>query len=200
MCRTVPTYSYITINQWWYISLNLITSLPYISLHFTLLHYIIFPYLKCEVCYGECLRSCTHTSGRVRRHSKSFWKTPESIQWIAYILVSAMLTPSSDACSKETSAWLNVNKVISHEDPQVMQRCSSILSLTSALDGVVGQRHAPAAFSAVKTWYPIYRRLGGSQGRSGRMRKISSPPAFGPLTVQPVANRYNDCVKWEYEY
>ena len=26
-----------------------------------------------------------------------------------------------------------------------------------------------------KTWYPLYSRLGGSQGRSGRVRKISPP-------------------------
>jgi hypothetical protein len=33
----------------------------------------------------------------------------------------------------------------------------------------------------------LYRRLGGPQGRSGRLRKISPPPAFDPPTVQPVA-------------
>jgi len=38
-----------------------------------------------------------------------------------------------------------------------------------------------------KTRYPLYRRLGGSQGRSGQVRKISPPPGFDPRTVQPVA-------------
>ena len=55
-----------------------------------------------------------------------------------------------------------------------------------------GQRHASAALPPEKTRYPLYRRLGGSQGRSGRMRKISSPPGFNPQTVQPVASRYTD--------
>ena len=42
-----------------------------------------------------------------------------------------------------------------------------------------------------KTRYPLYRRLGGLQGRSGRVRKISFPPPwFDPRTVQPVASRY----------
>ena len=41
-----------------------------------------------------------------------------------------------------------------------------------------------------KTRYPLYRRLGGSQGRSGQVRKISPPPGFDPRTVQPVASRY----------
>ena len=43
-----------------------------------------------------------------------------------------------------------------------------------------------------KTRYPLYRRLGGPQGRSGQVRKISPPPGFDPRTVQPVASRYND--------
>ena len=43
-----------------------------------------------------------------------------------------------------------------------------------------------------KTRYPLYRRLGGPQGRSGQVRKISPPPGFVPRTVQPVASRYID--------
>ena len=56
-----------------------------------------------------------------------------------------------------------------------------------------GQRHAPAALPPGKTRYPLYRRVGRSQGRSGRVRKISTPPRFDPWTVQPVASRYTDC-------
>ena len=67
---------------------------------------------------------------------------------------------------------------------------SSTLFLTSVLDGVGGQRHAPAALPPGKTRYPLYRRLGGPQSRSGRVRKISLPPEFDPWTVQPVASRY----------
>ena len=43
-----------------------------------------------------------------------------------------------------------------------------------------------------KTRYPLYRRLGGPQGQSGQVRKISPPPGFDPRTVQPVASRYTD--------
>ena len=70
--------------------------------------------------------------------------------------------------------------------------CSSTLSLTSALDGVGGQRHAPTALPRGKTRYPLYKRLGGSQGRCGWVRKISPPPGFDPRIVQPVASRYAD--------
>jgi hypothetical protein len=69
---------------------------------------------------------------------------------------------------------------------------SSTLSLTSVLDGVGGQRHAPAALPLGKTRYPLYRRLGGPHGRSGRVRKISPPPGLDPRTVQPVACCYTD--------
>ena len=40
--------------------------------------------------------------------------------------------------------------------------------------------------------YPLYRRLGRRQARSGWVRKISPPPGFNPRTVQPVASRYTD--------
>ena len=43
-----------------------------------------------------------------------------------------------------------------------------------------------------KTRYPLYRMLGGPQGRSGQVRKISPPPGLDPRTVQPVDSRYTD--------
>jgi hypothetical protein len=54
---------------------------------------------------------------------------------------------------------------------------------------VGGQHHALAALLPGKTCYPLYRRLGGSQDRSGQLRKISPPLGFDPRTVQPVASR-----------
>ena len=71
-----------------------------------------------------------------------------------------------------------------HEDPEGKQRYSYTLSLTSALDWVIGQR--PGHFSPGKeTRYPLHRRLGGPQDRSGRVRKISPPPGFDPRTLEP---------------
>jgi hypothetical protein len=55
-----------------------------------------------------------------------------------------------------------------------------------------GQRHAPAAIPPGKTRHPLYRRLGGPQGRSGWVLKISPPLGFDPRSVQPVASRYTD--------
>ena len=44
--------------------------------------------------------------------------------------------------------------------------------------GVGGQHHAPATLPPGKTLYRLYTRLGGPQGRSGRVRKISPPTRF----------------------
>ena len=80
------------------------------------------------------------------------------------------------------------------------RRGRAILSLSSALDGVGDQRHAPAALPSGKTWYPLYRRLGGPQDRSEQVWKISTPPGFDPRTVQPVARRYTDYAIPAHEY
>jgi hypothetical protein len=59
--------------------------------------------------------------------------------------------------------------------------------------GVGAHRHALAALHPGKTRYPLYRRLGGPQGRSGKVRKISPPPGFDRRTFQSVASRNIDC-------
>jgi hypothetical protein len=53
---------------------------------------------------------------------------------------------------------------------------------------VGGPRHSPAALTPFKTRYPMYRRLGGPQDRSGLVRKISPPQGFDPRTVQRVTS------------
>jgi hypothetical protein len=75
----------------------------------------------------------------------------------------------------------------------VEYRYTSTLSLTSALDEGSWSTPRPGRFTPEKqTRYPLYRRLGGPQCRSGRGLKISSPPGFDPRTVQPVASRYTE--------
>ena len=70
-----------------------------------------------------------------------------------------------------------------HEGTEVQKRYSSTLSLTSELDGVGGQRHAPAALPPGKTRYPLYRRLGPKAGLEG-YRKSRPPPGSYLRTVQ----------------
>jgi hypothetical protein len=78
-----------------------------------------------------------------------------------------------------------------YEGPGV-EKYNSTLSLTSALVGVGCQRHVPAALPPGKTRHPLYRRLGETQGPSGRVRKIFTSPGFDLRTDQPVASRYTD--------
>jgi len=70
---------------------------------------------------------------------------------------------------------VKVHHISSRERPEGEQMYNSTLSLTSALDGGGGQRHAPAALPEGKTRYPLHRRLAGPQGRCGK----SHPPPTG---------------------
>ena len=69
---------------------------------------------------------------------------------------------------------------------------SPTLPSTLALDGGGWSTPRPGRFTSGKTWYPLYMRLGGPQGWSGQMRKISAPPGFHPRTVRPIVSRYTD--------
>ena len=65
--------------------------------------------------------------------------------------------------------------------------------MTTVLEGGEWSASRPGSSLPLgKTRYPLYRRLGGPQGRSGRVRKISPPPELDPRTVQPVASRYTN--------
>jgi hypothetical protein len=63
------------------------------------------------------------------------------------------------------------------------------LSLTSALDAVWWSKSHPARFTPGKeTRDPLYRKMRGSQGRTGPVRRISPPLVLDPRTVQPLAS------------
>ena len=80
---------------------------------------------------------------------------------------------------------------------QALRLCTSRTSHSgsrpTALEGGEGSASRPGrSLHPGKTRYPLYRRLGGPQSRSGQVRKISPPPGFDPRAVQPVASRYTD--------
>jgi hypothetical protein len=63
-----------------------------------------------------------------------------------------------------------------HNDAEGEKGCSSILSLTSALDVVESLTLYLSRFTPGKEiCYSFYGRLDGPQGRSGRVQKISLP-------------------------
>jgi hypothetical protein len=91
-------------------------------------------------------------------------------------------------CHINVSAEFYPKVQIALEQETKAQR-GSPLSLTSGLDGVGGLTPRAGRFTPGKeSRYPLYRRLGGLQGRYGRIRKIS------PRTVGLVASRYTDWV------
>jgi hypothetical protein len=78
-----------------------------------------------------------------------------------------------------------VRSITDHEGPEGEQRYSSALSLTLT--------PRPGRFTPGKeTRYPSCRRLDGSQGRSGRVRKISPPTGMRSPNRPLVVNRYAD--------
>ena len=64
--------------------------------------------------------------------------------------------------------------------------------MTTALEGGEWSAARPGrTLPPGKTRYPLFRKLGGPQGRSGRAENLA-PPGFNPRTVQPVVSRYTD--------
>jgi len=65
-------------------------------------------------------------------------------------------------------------------------------SMTAALEGGEWSAARPGrTLPPGKTWYPLYRKLGGPQDRSG-WEEILVPTGFRSRTVQPVVRRYTD--------
>ena len=70
--------------------------------------------------------------------------------------------------------------------------CSSTFSLTSAVDGVGGQCHAPCALPRkIPSTHCTGLWVGPRAGLDGE--EISPTPEFDPWNVQPVGSRYADC-------
>jgi len=70
--------------------------------------------------------------------------------------------------------------------------------MTAALEGVEWSAvHPGRNLPPAKTRYPFYRRLGGSQGRSGRAEKLV-PTGIRSRSVQPVVSRYWESTGTKY--
>jgi len=69
---------------------------------------------------------------------------------------------------------------------------SSTISSTSALDWGVWLTPRPCHFPSGKNPVPIVQEAGWHQGRSGWVRKISTPLESHLQSVQPVTSRYTD--------
>jgi hypothetical protein len=148
----------------------------------------LYPVFCCSICSWK-VAVTNRRNGQVQQdatqHDTGLFQRVTAVSALSILGINA---PTSNSKGKGKG---KVHPETHHEDPEVEWRYSSTLSLTSALDGV-GGRHAQAALPPENTWYPLYRRLGGPQGQSRRVRKISRLPGFGPRTVRHVASRYNE--------
>jgi hypothetical protein len=63
---------------------------------------------------------------------------------------------------------------------------------SSPQNKITTAQRGTAVLPTGQTRYPLYNKLGGPQGWSGRLLPPPPPPGFDPPTVQPVAIRYTD--------
>jgi hypothetical protein len=108
-------------------------------------------------------------------------------------IIQAMVSMYKQGCKVQTH-WTYMKFTLEEAmKAQRGSRCIALLFLqTRRQMGVGGQCHAPATLHPGKTWYPLYWRPGGPQGRSGWVQKILPSLGFDPRTVQPIASRYTN--------
>ena len=69
--------------------------------------------------------------------------------------------------------------------------------MTTAIEEGEGSASLPGrSLPPEKSRYPLYRRLGGPQGRSGQVRKISPPRGFDPRTVEAIGESEINHIFW----
>ena len=94
-------------------------------------------------------------------------------------------------CRDSALICLSKGKVI-----PLQAQCGSEVQLYSSMTAALAEGEWSAArpgrtLRPGKTRYPLYRRLGGPQGRSGRAENLV-PTGIRSRTVQPVVSRYTD--------
>ena len=110
----------------------------------------------------------------VRRSASFPYGIRMSLQPVNKLVTSMLITP----CHIKEYSIVDKGEVLpttGNEDPEEKQKYSSTLSLTSAIDVGVWSTLRPGRFTPGKNRYPLYRRLGVPQGRSGRVLEISLP-------------------------
>ena len=129
-----------------------------------------------------------YLSTRLQQESNTFTPQHTFMLFANTALTTEVKVTSTCKCKKG-----KVRPRTGHEGPEREYRYRSTLSLTSALDGGGWLTQHPGRFTPGKeTRYPLYRCLDGSQGLSGRVRKLSPPPGFDPLPFQSVVSRCTD--------
>jgi hypothetical protein len=127
----------------------------------------------CFVCVCVCVKNISRVSRKQQREAHN----------------------NETACYTEPACSEKVKVKCSRDRPGVAQRVRRGIALLFHDGGTrrgwevnsTPGLHLPPG----KTRYPLYRRLGGPQGRSGRSENLV-PTGIRPRTLQPVVNRYTD--------
>jgi hypothetical protein len=115
------------------------------------------------------------------RRSGSFPNIPEIVllpinttqyNKLSYVLFKMVPLYNYSKGQSITGHPITDHPITGHQEPRGRDRYSSTHSRPRRSVGVGGQHHASAALPPGKTRYPLYRRLGGPQGRSGRVRNL----------------------------
>jgi hypothetical protein len=96
-------------------------------------------------------------------------------------------------CAKQRCPYLHYDKFkhkTYHASIERNTGHNSTLPLTLALDGGWMVKATLRVLSPKNDCYPLCRQLGGRQGPSGRVRKMSPSTGFDPRTFKPVASYY----------
>jgi len=150
---------------------------------------------KCDTCSGYWWQYCWQKKSEEivpywhKPHHKLHTVQVRTLSWEASLWQASFLLPTLWKSSTEQVKG-KVHPRTGHRGPEGEQRYSFNLSLTSALDGGGWSTPRPNRFTSEKTRYPLYRRLGGPQDRSGWVQKISPPTGFDLRTVLPVGSCY----------
>jgi hypothetical protein len=123
---------------------------------------------KLIMIFTELYISCTLTASEFHK--------PKTACWINFI--PRMLQ------TKVTFSLLQATKA------EEVYRYSTTLPLTSKISDYEWLKPNPGPFTLGVTRYLLYRRVGGPEGRSGRVRNNSPPSGYDPLSFQSVTSRY----------
>jgi hypothetical protein len=125
---------------------------------------------------------------RFLSHKKQFNRT------VKLALLIAKVRATTTKVKKVKCTLVQALRLCTGHMAQTGSRGIALLFLDHGTRRGEGSASCPGCSSLPgKTKYSLCRRLGGPQGRSGQVWKISPPPGFDPQTVQPVASRYTDC-------
>jgi hypothetical protein len=137
------------------------------------------PWMETFLLFGSLSESPIPVLGRQTTSYTTSYTTRRSLKVTSHLHV------------RQQNVEIKIQHITGYKDPEEEWKYISTLSLTSALDGGGWLAPRPGRFTP-ETRYPLCKKLGGSQCRSGQKLRISTSPGVDPRLVEPVASRYTD--------